>query len=586
MKFLKWKSLSALALAGMIAFTGCGGGGAEKQPESTGDQKTPTETTEPSENRDLASGIVDFIAAEDPSANPAEAAARKDTLIVGMTEFNGIFNPYLYFTQYDRYVNDLVFGEGITDNDETGKPIDGAGSFTVSEDGKVYTVKIKDGVNFSDGKPVTADDYIFSYELLADPAYDGPSDIMNEKIVGVKEYKEGKADQISGLKKIDDKTFEVTLEEPNAPFWAFLSVGPLPKHYYGPVYKKGDMTSIHSLDAKPLGAGPYKLVEYKEGQSVTFEANENYWRGAPKIKKVIFTVTTSDNELQMASSGAVDVQELSVNEDNIQVMKDAKFIDLMIFPTNGYGYMGFNPESNPLLADLKVRQALIFGTNRKGIVENVYGKYAQVLNIPQSRVSWTYTDEGIEHYDYDMEKAAKLFEEAGWKKGADGILEKEGKKMVINFIGTAQNPVVDVIVPVIAKDWKDLGVDLKVEYLDFPTLSDKVKKHTVDMWFMAWALTPDPDSAYSTYATGQGNNHYSYSNPKVDELFVKAKQEIDQQKRSELYKEIYREMNATLPEILVYQRSDMWAINSRVKGLEPSPYKYFTSSLWKAEIAQ
>ena len=282
----------------------------------------------------------------------------------------------------------------------------------------------------------------------------------------------------------------------------------------------------------------------------------------------------------------MDIQDLSVSEDNIMAITDAGFLDLTIFPTNGYGYMGFNVEANPLLADLKVRQALIYGTNRKDIVANVYGPYAKVLNVPQSRISWSYTDEGVEPYDYDMEKAAALLAEAGYTKGADGILEKDGKKLVINFIGTAQNPVVDAIIPVIAKDWKDLGVDLKVEFLDFQTLSDKVKKHTVDMWFMAWQLTADPQSAEETYATGGGNNHYSFSNAKVDDLFAQARREIDQEKRSEIFKEIYRELNANLPEILVYQRSDMWAVNSRIKGLEPSPYKYFTSTLWKAEIAE
>lgn len=577
MKKSKSRSLMALALAGVLTLTACGGGG------STGGD---TGGSTGGDSTDLTANVVDHREAADPSLNPAEALNRKDTIIVGVTEFNGIFNPVLYSTTYDKYVADMVFGEGITDNDPTGNVINGAGSYEVSEDGKVYTIAIEESQNFSDGKPVTADDYIFTYEVLADPSYDGQSDITKYGIVGAKEFKAGTADSISGLKKIDDKNFEVTLEAPNAPFWEFLSTPPLAKHYYGAEFTKGDIAAIHKLDSKPMGAGPYKLTEYKEGQFVKFEANDGYWRGAPKIKNVIFTVTTSENELQMITTGAVDVQMLSVNEDNVGAVTDAGFLNLDIFPTNGYGYMGFNPESNPILADLKVRQALAYGTNRAGIVENVYGPYAQVINVPQSRISWSYVEEGIEPYDYDMEKAAALLEEAGWVKGADGILEKDGKKFVINFIGTSNNPVVDTIVPVIAKDWKDLGVDLKVEYLDFPTLSDRVKKHTVDMWFMAWGLTADPDSATETYSTGGGNNHYSYSNPKVDELFVQARQETDQAKRKDLYAELYKELNATLPEILVYQRSDMWAINSRIKNLEPSPFKYFTTTMWQAEIVE
>lgn len=581
MKFLKWKGLSALALAGMIALTGCGGGGGSEQPAGDGSDTT----TEQSGEKNLAESVIDHREAKDQSLNPAEATGRKDTIIVGLTEFNGVFNPILYSTNYDFNVVQMVFGEGITDNDATGKMIDGAGSFTVSEDGLVYTATIKDGVNFSDGKPVTADDYIFTYEVMADPAYDGQSDIGKQGIVGVKEYKEG-ADSISGIKKIDDKTFEITLENANAAFWQFLSGAPMPKHYYGEGYKKGDMSTIHALDSKPMGAGPYKLTEYQEGQFVKFVANEGYWRGAPKTPNVIFTVTTDENAMQMITTGAVDVQELTVSEEYVEAIEDAGFLNLDIFPTNGYGYMGFNVKSNPMLADLKVRQALAHATNRADIVQNVFGPYAKVINIPQSRISWAFTDEGVNPYEYDLEKAAKLLEEAGWAKNADGMLEKDGKVLTINFVGMPAHSVVDVIVPAIAKDWKDLGIDLKIEYLDFPTLSDKVKKDAVDMWFMAWSLTADPDDATETYSTDKGNNNYAYSNPKVDELFIKGRQETNQDKRKEIYAELYRELNRDLPEILVYQRSDMWAINSRIKGLEPSPFRHFSTSMWQAEIVE
>ena len=122
MKRLKWKGLTAVLLAGMIALTGCGGGGGEQKP-AEGDQPAAEEPSAEEPSTDLTKTAIDYRPAADPSMMPQEAANRKDTIIAGVTEFNGIFNPWLYFTTYDKYINDLVFGEGITDNDETGRPI-------------------------------------------------------------------------------------------------------------------------------------------------------------------------------------------------------------------------------------------------------------------------------------------------------------------------------------------------------------------------------------------------------------------------------------------------------------------------------
>lgn len=158
---------------------------------------------------------------------------------------------------------------------------------------------------------------------------------------------------------------------------------------------------------------------------------------------------------------------VTVNPQNVDQLKAAGFLDIQMFPTNGYGYMGMNLK-DPIFTDVKVRQALTIGLNRKAIVNTVYKDYANVINEPQSKVAWTYTDD-VNKYEFDAAAANKLLDDAGWKKGADGIREKDGQKLKINFSATTKNPVVDAIIPIAKDNYKALGIDFVAEMKDFNT---------------------------------------------------------------------------------------------------------------------
>lgn len=571
MKKLKWKGIAAIALASMLALSGCGGG--TQAPAEGGGERA-----------DLTSQSVDIVKATDTSRNPQAALDRKDTIVIGTDDFNGVFIQQFGQTVPDRQVYDLIFST-LGGVDDQGKPIDdGIASWEVEDDVK-YTFTLRDGINFTDGTPVTAEDVEFSFLVLADPTYDASSDIGKYGILGVDAYKNGQADNIEGIKVIDEKTIEFTLEQPNAEvIYFFIDTGIIPKHYYGEGYTFGDLSSIRSLQAKPLGSGPYKFVDYREGQTVTLVANENYWRGTPGIPNVIFKVTSNATQMQEIISGQIDMQDITVSVENVEQLKAAGFVDLHIFPTNGYGYLGMNHEL-PKFSDVRVRQALTYAINRKDATEAIYGPYGNVLNIPQSRVSWAFTDEGMNSYDYDLEKAASLLDEAGWEMGDDGFRYKDGEKFEIFFTGMSDHPVLDILLPMMIESYKELGIDFKVEYVDFPTLIDKTNNFSAEMWFLAWSLTPDPGSASNVYRTGGPQNKYNYSNPDADKLWVDGVAETDFNKRAEIYGNLYKILNEDLPLIIIYQRSDMWAVNSRLENFKVSPYRRFTQDLWEVTIA-
>lgn len=562
----KMISVLTLALTGMLVLGGC------KKVE------TPPTTTENTE-----SAVEGYIKASDPSKNPV--SERKDTLVIGINAPEEVFNPLYAESAYDVYVTSTIF-EGMLTADENGMPIEAlAEKYSISDDGLKYTFTLKEGLKFSDGSPLTTEDVAFTYTVGSDATYDGPTDFVNStKIKGAKAYKEGTASTIEGINIVDDKTIEFTLEEPNADAIYDFGAGILSKAYYGKDYKQGNLDYIKGFHKTPLGAGQYKLVKTVAGQEVDLVANENYHKGEPKIPNLIYKVTSEETRMQMLQTGEIDMDMVTVNQDNVQALKDAQFIDLHIFPTNGYGYIGFNFK-NPKFQDQKVRQALAYGLNRKEVVDAVYaGGFADVINVPQSKLSWAYY-KGDNAYEFNKDKAIELLEEAGWKVGADGIREKDGVKLEIKFTASSPNPVNDALIPVAQANYKEIGVKFEAEQMDFNAVLEKVDNGSVEMYFMAWGLTPAAD-ATGVFGTDGAQNKISYSNAKVDELLAKGLRETDIEKRKEIYKELYTVLNEDLPYIFLYQRRDMWAVNSRVKGFEDqiTPYKDFTQSLYKLTL--
>ncbi|MDV4152298.1 ABC transporter substrate-binding protein [Clostridium sp. AL.422] len=564
----KMISVLTLALTGVLVLGGC------KKVE------TPPTTTTPV---DTSSAVEGYIPAADPSKNPV--TDRKDTLVVGIDAPEEVFNPLYAESAYDVYITNTVF-EGLLTVDGAGMPVEAlVEKYEISDDGLKYTFTLKDGLKFSDGSPLTTEDVAFTYIVGSDATYDGPTDFVNStKIKGAKAYKEGTASTIEGINIIDDKNIEFTLEEVNADAIYDFTAGILSKAYYGKDYTQGSLDYIKGFHKTPLGAGQYKLVKTVAGQEVTLVANENYHLGKPNIPNIIYKVTSQETRMQMLTTGEIDMDMVTVSQDNVQALKDSQFLDLHIFPTNGYGYIGFN-FTNPKFQDQKVRQALAYGLNRKEVVDAVYaGGFADVINVPQSKLSWAYA-EGENDYEYNKEKAIELLEEAGWKVGSDGIREKDGVKLEIKFTASSPNSVNDALIPIAQANYKEIGVKFEAEQMEFNGVLEKVDNGSVEMYFMAWGLTPAADST-GVFGTGGAQNKISYSNAKVDELLAAGVKETDIEKRKEIYKELYNVLNEDLPYIYLYQRRDMWAVNSRVKGFENeiTPYKDFWQSLYKLTL--
>ncbi|WP_419880978.1 ABC transporter substrate-binding protein [Peribacillus sp. B-H-3] len=545
----------------------------EKEPQSGSNQKSTA---------NVKSTDSKSYRANNMSALPAKSKARKDTFIAGISAPGGVFLPYFYENGWDGNATDPIFAP-LVNLDKDGKPVGIlAEKWDVSKDQLTYTFHLRKGLKFSDGSPLTADDVAFTLTLLHDPAYSGGQDISLASIKGGKAYKEGKAKSIEGIKVIDKETIEITTDKVNAKSLLLLGGQVLSKSYYGKDYQYGKLDYLKNLYPKPLGAGPYKFEKYVPGQEIRYTANENYYAGAPKTKHLIFKIIDKSTSLQLFETGELDYAGFSADDDTVEQLKSLGFANIQVSPVNDYGLVYVN-NTHPQFKDKAVRQALIYGLDRQKIVDVKFKGYGQVANIPVSPVSWAYDDKGINPFEYNSKKAKELLDGAGWKKGKNGIREKEGKPFVIHYLtADAEDP----FIPIAKENYQDIGIKFEPEIMDFNALVSKLNKKDYDFAAVSTSQILDPSDTVEELAANNPNNAAGYSNPKVDDLIQKGLSTLDIEKRKSIYHELYKELNDDPPYIFLNYRQSARAVSGKVEGLNPDNYTGISASLPNISITK
>ncbi|MGD8191366.1 ABC transporter substrate-binding protein [Brevibacillus ginsengisoli] len=526
----------------------------------------PSQTQPQAEVASMKSNKDEVIPATDKTKIPDAAKNRKDTFVAGISAPEGIFNPYFYNNGWDGNVTSVMFAS-LIDVDESGKPLPSlAEKWEVSNDQLTYTFHLRKGLTFSDGSPLTAEDVAFTLTILHDKSNDGTVvDISQAHIKGGQAYKEGKATSIEGIKVIDPQTIQITTEQVNARNLLLLGGPVLSKAYYGKGYVQGNLDYLKSLHGKPLGAGPYVFDKFIPGQEVRFHANDKFYAGKPKIEHFIYRITDKDTNFQLFQAGEVDYDGFAANGESLEQLKSLGFADIDVVTAPVYSYIEFN-HKKPYFKDKRVRQALIYGLNRKQIIDTFYQGYGEVANVPTPPTSWAFNDEGINKYEYNLDKAKQLLDEAGWKVGADGNREKDGQKLKISYLGR-KGKIDDVLIPIAKENYKELGIDLEAEYMDFNAVLAKRKAGDYDLAAFSTPGLVDPAEGVEDFVSTR--NEVGYSNPKIDQLYDQTVNTLDLEKRKASFKELFKEANDDPPYILLNYRKSMLAYSARIKGFDP-----------------
>lgn len=521
--------------------------------------------------------------ATDASQVPAAAKSRTDTVIAGISEPQGIFNPYFFVNGWDENVTNVIFAR-LIDWDSQGKLVPGlADSWTVSPDGKTYTIKLRSGLKFSDGSPLTAEDVAFTLTVLYDPKYDGDTDITLAHIAGGDEYKQGKADSVSGLKVIDPLTLQVTTTQPGATTLQKIGGPVLSKAYYGKGYQRGNLDYLRTLHGKPLGNGPYVYDKYIPGQEIRFHANPNYYRGVPPTPRFIYRVTNPSTNFQLFQTGDTDYDAFTSRPDDIEQLKMLGFANINLYGSSDYSKIEFNVR-RPALQDVKVRQALIYGLDRQKLIDVVYQGYGTVAIEPIAPISWAYNTDGVNPYKFDPAKANKLLDEAGWKTGGDGIRVKDGKRLELTLL-VSKKVLNDALIPIAKEDYQKIGVLLKPQVVDFNALMSQRKAGNYDLASFSTSTLNDPhDGVWDYYSTESAES--GYNNPEVDKLINEGNATLDIEKRKPIYHELYKVLANDPPVILLGNRKILSASSARVTGFKPDIYNGLTGSLPDVKIVK
>lgn len=504
------------------------------------------------------------------------AAGSTAVLRFGTASLDGKFNPILVENVYDQYVVGMIFDGLITNEPDGSLSYRGlAKECKISDDHLTYTFKLKNA-KFSNGEPVTAEDVKFTYETIANPKYDGPVGYICNNIVGYEDFHDGKATELTGVKAIDSKTVSFTITEPYvAEEITNLGIGILNKKYYA--FTTWD--EFKAKNAAPMGCGAFLFKDYDPAQACNLDINPNYYGKKPQLAGVSILIIPDATQISALMTGQVDIVNPAASKDNWDQMNaDANVASAKRFVGNGYNFIGMDL-SNPIFADKKVRQALLYGINIKQFIDTEWQGFAEQCLGPISPVSWAYPDASkLNNYAFDPTKANQMLDEAGWnQKDTDGIRMKDGKRL--SFTWLAYN---DVQWPLnlqalATEQWKAIGVEVKSEIMDFNTVMDRVyTKHDFGMFNQGWSLSidPDPVGIFDKASDVEGGyNAMHYYNERAEEIFAAARQEYDSKKRAELYQEWAQIANEDLPYLFCAVREEIWGVSKKFSGFDKmGPY--------------
>jgi peptide/nickel transport system substrate-binding protein len=471
-------------------------------------------------------------------------------------------NPALGTSSDTIYYSQPIF-DGLTRPDDSLRPIPSlAESWEVAPDGLSYTFHLRPGVRFHDGHELTAADVKFTWELIAHPANKASNYTFFTRIKGAEAYRAGAAPEIQGVTTPDANTVRVEMDAPYAPFLSLSAFFPiLPRHVYGAV--PVEELDKHSSARQPVGTGPFKLAEWRTGDSLIFDANPAYWGGPPKIDRLIIKTVPDFSTLpSLLRTGAVDVVGIYRAVQAIDYEGFARDPGFRLREMPGYSnwYVEFNL-ANPLFQDVRVRRALIHAVDREGIVKNYSLGHGQVVDTPIHPNSWAYTPPPT-RYEFNPARAKALLQEVGWQPGTDGILVKDGRRFSFE-LSTFMPDYPELL----QEYWRQVGVETQIKRSDFagfwgPTYL--ARKHEAAALHVIIGIYTDPEYPLPTYLSSKLNRN-AYNSPKVDDLIPRATTTLDPEQRKRLYAELLEQLVEDAPHMWVAMPNEIWAMNNRVR---------------------
>ena len=450
----------------------------------------------------------------------------------------------------------------------------------ISADGKTITYKLRPNMTWHDGQPVTSADVQYTWQAIMQP---------DHSVATRYGY-----NQITAVDTPDPGTAVVRLKDVFAP-WPILFDIVLPKH----ILEKQTDFNGSPYHQQPVGFGPFKVTENIKGDHTTYQAFDGYWRGRPKIDRLFIRYFGNTEALVQALKAknidlAWQVPLSSIPE--LQGQESQGYTTLVV-PGQGAERYTFNMDAKlvPLFADKELRQALSLAVDRKTIVDKLLFGLTTIARGDWDNTPWENKD--LKAVDYNPDRAKQMLDGLGWRAGPDGVRVKGGQRLAFTHTTTTGSQLRENVQLLVQQNFKDLGIEITIKNQPTDQLFGSYAAggvwarggYEMGGWSQAINL-PDPDISarylskeIASEQNPSGAQWYHYSNPQVDELFVKQSTELDPQKRKVIFDDIQKLLYDDYGWIWLYNTSLSWGIQTRVKNFDRTLKVPFGGFHWRAE---
>ena len=542
----KRNRILSLLLAGVMALglTACGASNAGAAADETGSAAVSTE-----------------------SASSDTAASGEKIINVGVTNTIGSLNPLLLNGgEINKYATGLMFlplMELDADLNFEGMLAD---SIT-TEDNKNFIVHIDDAATWSDGTPVTADDVVYTALRLASPVI-GNTAMMYYVFEGVGDdgFVEEGAESIDGIQKVDDKTVQFTTKE-EMPITTFENsyaryLLTLPKHVIEQ-YSEEELSTADWFNHPDVVSGPFIVTDFDVDHYISYEANKDYWKGAPRIDKLNIKIVDGSQLYAGLQSGEIDITQQTMSDipqedyesvealDNVEVVYGSPVTNQSVF---------IQTKNVP---DVKVRQAMLYAIDRQQILEELLNGHGEIVDGFLSSASPFY-DDSLTPVSYDPEKAKALLEEAGW----------DGSQTIRFYVNSGDSTFVNAA-SIIAAEWAAVGIKAEIQTVDFATLMSVAGTEDYDVLAVQYTYAPvDPYPDVAWLLGGEGS-WTGYSDDTLNDALTKSQLTSDPEETKELFSVVDKKVQEDVPMFSAYVISAQGAVSKRITGATPSVYGFF-----------
>lgn len=459
---------------------------------------------------------------------PPDATPTGPTIRLGTDVDAGTLDPRLMRNTTAYRVNDLIY-DGLVRLDADLNPVPALASRWESPDPTTWIFHLRDGVPFHDGTILSAEDVVFTYRTILDPALGSP---FRSLLLPVEK-----------VEAVDAHTVRLELSEPYAPLLSYLDVG---------IASRSHVDAGADDASRPVGTGPMRLSSWQRGSRIVLEAFEDHWAGAPSVQRFEFVIVADNTaRAQAFEAGDLDIIQSPLSPQDIRRLRSDERFHHTIMPGLAITYLNMNIRTAPL-SDPAVRRALAMLVDRETIVNEIYEGVDRVATSVLLPSSWAYTA-SIRQPAFDPEEAVEALARRGWSDtDGDGVLDRDGRPLRIELSTHSEDPNRIQTVEFIQAGLRAHGIDARVTVSDWPAFFAAVQAGRHEVALLGWTQVVDPDRLmFGQFTTGGALNYGGYSNAEVDSLLASGRSSTDVDERADAYRAAAATLAHELPFLVV-----------------------------------